>query len=182
MPIVTTIERLFPALRFDMHTRSLCRLSGIALALIVICTSAASDAAEQTALPGVGPIDEASPFITKANKEWEAAIQAGDADALSRPYHEDGVFVGPDGAAVRGRAAIRAMYAGRTTSKSRIVAATIRSEGRVAAGEDEVYEWGSGWMLVQSADGTQAKRGGRYLTVWHRQPDGTWLITRNLAL
>ena len=66
-----------------MHTRSLSRLGSIVLALIVLCTSAASDAAEQTALPGVSSIDEASPFITKANKEWEAAIQAGDADALS---------------------------------------------------------------------------------------------------
>jgi len=83
---------------------------------------------------------------------------------------------------VRGRAAIRAMYAGRAASKARIVGATIQSEGRVAAGPDEVYEWGSGWMSTQSADGTRAKRGGRYLTVWHRQLDGTWVITRNLAL
>lgn len=165
-----------------MHTRSPRRLGRIVLTLIVVCAAAASDAAEPAAPHDVNAIDEASPFIAKANKEWEAAIQTGDADALSRPYHEDGVFVGPDGNAVRGRAAIRAMYAGRAASKARIVAATIQSEGRVAAGPDEVYEWGSGWTVVQSADGTRAKRGGRYLTVWHRQPDGSWLITRNLAL
>ena len=165
-----------------MHTRPRHCLRSIALALIIVCVAAASGAAEPTEPRDVNAIDAASPFIVKANKEWEAAIQAGDADALSRPYHEDGVFVGPDGNAVRGRAAIRAMYAGRAASKTRIVAATIRSEGRVAAGSDEVYEWGSGWMSVQSADGTRTKRGGRYLTVWHRQPDGTWVITRNLAL
>jgi uncharacterized protein (TIGR02246 family) len=154
-----------------MHTpSSRCRV-GIVLTLISLCAAAASNA-----------IDEASPFIAKANKEWETAIQTGDADALSRPYHEDGVFIGPDGNAVRGRAAIRAMYAGRGASQARIISATIESEGRVAAGADEVYEWGSGWMVVQAADGTRSKRGGRYLTVWHRQPDGTWVITRNLAL
>jgi uncharacterized protein (TIGR02246 family) len=157
-----------------MHTRL--------LALIVVFAAAASGAAEPVALPDVNAIDAASPFIAKANKEWQAAIQTGDADALSRPYHEDGIFVGPDGNAVRGRAAIRAMYAGRAASKTRIVAATIHSEGRVAAASDEVYEWGQGWMSVQSADGTRTKRGGRYLTVWHRQGDGTWVITRNLAL
>ena len=165
-----------------MHTRPPRRLGGIVLTLIVVCAAAASGAAELTAPPGVNSIDEASPFIAKANKEWEAAIQTGDADALSRPYREDGVFVGPDGNAVRGRAAIRAMYTGRAASKARVVAATIQSEGRVAAGPDEVYEWGTGWMFIQSADGTRAKRGGRYLTVWHRQPDGAWVITRNLAL
>lgn len=165
-----------------MHTRPSRCLRGIVSTLIVVCAVASSNAAEPIAPRDVNSIDAASPFIAKANKEWEAAIQTGDADALSRPYHEDGVFVGPDGNAVRGRAAIRAMYAGRAASKARIVAATIQSEGRVAAGPDEVYEWGSGWMVVQAADGTRAKRGGRYLTVWHRQPDGTWAITRNLAL
>ena len=165
-----------------MHTRSPRRLGGIALSLIIVCAAAASGAAEQIAPRDVDVIDAASPFIAKANKEWAAAIRTGDADALSRPYHEDGIFVGPDGNAVRGRAAIRAMYAERAASKARIVAATIQSEGRVAAGPDEVYEWGSGWMLIQAADGTRARRGGRYLTVWHRQPDGTWAITRNLAL
>jgi uncharacterized protein (TIGR02246 family) len=165
-----------------MHTRPPRCLRGIVLTLIIVWTVASSGAAEPIAPRDVNSIDAASPFIAKANKEWEAAIQTADADALSRPYHEDGVFVGPDGNAVRGRAAIRAMYAGRAASKVRIVAATIQSEGRVAAGPDEVYEWGSGWMFTQSADGTRAKLGGRYLTVWHRQPDGTWVITRNLAL
>jgi uncharacterized protein (TIGR02246 family) len=158
------------------------RLGGTVLTLIVVCAGVASAAAPPTAPPQVNAIDAASPFIAKANNEWQAAIQTGDADALSRPYHEDGVFVGPDGNAVRGRAAIRAMYAKRPASQVRIVDATIQSDGRVAAGPDEVYEWGSGWVFTQSADGTRAKRGGHFVTVWHRQPDGTWLITRNLAL
>jgi uncharacterized protein (TIGR02246 family) len=165
-----------------MHSRLPYRLGVTALILTVVCAAVASGAAEVTEPREVDVVDVASPFIARANKEWEAAIQTGDADALSRPYREDGVFVGPDGNAVRGRAAIRAMYAARAASKARIVDATIQSEGRVAAGPDEVYEWGSGWVFIQSADGTRAKRGGRYLTVWHRQPDGTWVITRNLAL
>jgi uncharacterized protein (TIGR02246 family) len=165
-----------------MHTRFPYRFGGIGFVLILVCAATVGGAAEVIAPQDINAVDAASPFISKANKEWEAAIQTGDADALSRPYHPDGVFVGPDGNAVRGRAAIRAMYAGRAASKARIVAATIQSEGRVAAGPDEVYEWGSGWVFIESADRTRAKRGGHYLTVWHRQPDGTWVITRNLAL
>ena len=94
---------------FDSHAAS----GGIVLTLIGVCAAAGSGAAEVIAPRDVNAIDAASPFIVKANKEWEVAIQTGDADALSRPYHEDGVFVGPDGNAVRGRSAIRAMYAGR---------------------------------------------------------------------
>jgi len=116
-----------------MHTRPLRHLGGVVLRLILICTSAASGAAELTAPANVNLIDEAAPFIAKANKEWEAAIQTGDADALSRPYHEDGVFVGPDGNAVRGRAAIRAMYAGRAASKARIAAVLQALSGQSPA-------------------------------------------------
>ena len=136
--------------------------------------------AEPSALENANAIGAASPFIDRANKEWEAAIKTGDAEALSRPYREDAIFIGPDASPVRGRAAIRAMYAGRA-AKRRIVSATIQSEGRVAATPDDVYEWGTGWMYVQSGDGTQSKLGGRFLTVWHRQPDGAWVIIRNLA-
>jgi len=142
-----------------------------------VARAAEPTAPEHTA----GAITEASPFIERANKEWETAIQTSDADALSRPYREDAVFVGPDATPVRGRAAIRAMYAARAAGKKRIVGAAIQSEGRVAVSPDDVYEWGEGWIFVQSADGTRSKLGGRFFTVWHRQSDGIWMIIRNLA-
>src|SRR6185312_12305560 len=82
-------------------------------------TRAAEPAAVESSTSVLGA---ASPFIDRANKEWEAAIQMGDADALSRPYSEDAVFIGPDANPVRGRAAIRAMYAARAAAKKRIAA------------------------------------------------------------
>lgn len=156
----------------------------LALTTFMLADGAAVVRAAEPTAPesNASAITAASPFIERANNEWEVAIQAGDADALSRPYREDGVFIGPDGNPVRGRSAIRAMYAARAAAKKRIVAATIQSEGRIAASADDVYEWGEGWLVVQAADGTRSKVGGRFLTVWHRQPDGTWVIIRNLAL
>ena len=53
----------------------------------------------------------AAPFIDGANDEWAHAIVDGDADVLSAPYEPDGIFVGPDGREIRGRDAVRAMYA-----------------------------------------------------------------------
>ena len=120
----------------------------------------------------------AAPFIDRANDEWTRAIVTGDADVLSAPYAADGVFVGPDGSTVRGKDAVRAMYAKRR-SDVRVRKAKIHSEGRVAPDPDDVYEWGSATMTVQRAGATRSAS-GRYLTVWHR--DGKrWLITRNIA-
>ena len=56
-------------------------------------------------------LSSAAPFIDKANDEWTRAIVRGDADVLSAPYEAGGIFVGPNGEEVRGKDAVRAMYA-----------------------------------------------------------------------
>jgi ketosteroid isomerase-like protein len=133
---------------------------------------AASPDWKQQALASAGP------SIDKANSEWERAIVTGDADVLAAPYDANGVFIGPDGSTVRGREAVHEMYAKRRADV-RVLNASIKSEGRVAADPDDVYEWGSATMTVSRA-GTVKQGAGRYLTVWHR--DGQrWSITRNIA-
>jgi ketosteroid isomerase-like protein len=120
----------------------------------------------------------AAPFIDKANKDWTHAIVSGDADVLSAPYAADGLFIGPQGATVRGHDAVRAMYAKRRKDVQ-VLTAKIHSEGRTVADKNDVYEWGSASMKVRS-NGQTRNGGGRYLTVWHR--DGkAWRIIRNLA-
>ena len=119
----------------------------------------------------------AAPFIDKANDEWTHAIVTGDADVMAAPYAADGIFVGPDGSEVRGRDGVRAMYAKPRTAK--VLKASIRSEGRVAADPDDVYEWGSASMTVER-DGKTKSASGRYLTVWHHSAK-QWVITHNIA-
>ena len=91
----------------------------------------------------------AAPFIDKANTEWERAIVTGNADVLSAPYAKNAIFVGPDGTAVRGRSGVRAMYS-RRPNGVKVLSANIRSDGRTAADLDDVYEWGSAQMKLQS--------------------------------
>ena len=120
----------------------------------------------------------AAPFIDKANDEWTRAIVTGDADVMSAPYEPNGIFVGPDGSEVRGRDAVRAMYA-KPRAGVKVLKASIHSDGRVAADADDVYEWGSASMTVER-DGKSREASGRYLTVWHR--DGSeWRISHNIA-
>jgi len=120
----------------------------------------------------------AAPFIDKANDDWTTAIVSGKADVLSAPYEKDGMFIGPDGTAIHGRAGVRTMYA-RRPAGVKVLHASIKSDGRVAADPDDVYEWGSAQMTLQSKGKTRYVV-GRYLTVWHRSGK-EWLISRNIA-
>jgi ketosteroid isomerase-like protein len=120
----------------------------------------------------------AAPFIDKANDEWTRTIVSGDADVLSAPYEPNGIFIGPDGNEVRGKDAVRAMYA-KPRGEVKVLKASIRSDGRAAPDSDDVYEWGTASMTVER-DGKTRQASGRYLTVWHR--DGKrWLISHNIA-
>jgi len=130
---------------------------------------------------GADPVvASAAPDIDRANAEWATAIRSGDAATMAAPYAEDGLFIGPDGKVVRGRKGVEALYAASLTTRPNIVDATVESAGRVAADHDDVYEWGAAWLQLRAADGKLVRRGGRYLTVWHRYP-GHWMITRNIA-
>ena len=123
-------------------------------------------------------LTSAAPFIDKANDEWTRAIVAGNADVMSAPYANDGVFIGPDKTAIHGRAGVRTMY-GRRPAGVRVIHATIKSDGRVAADADDVYEWGTAQMKLMRKGKVQTVS-GRYLTVWHRSGK-QWLISHNIA-
>ena len=120
----------------------------------------------------------AAPFIDRANSEWESAIVTGNAAVLSAPYEKEGVFIGPDGTAVHGKAGVKTMYS-RRPAGVKVLRAKIHSDGRAAADPDDVYEWGSAQMTVQR-EGKERMVVGRYLTVWHRTGK-QWLISHNIA-
>jgi uncharacterized protein (TIGR02246 family) len=118
--------------------------------------------------------------IEKANSEWGVAMKAGEAAPIAAPYLEDAVFVGPDGSCTRGKAAIEAMYRERFSRSGKALATRIEPR-RVSVDGALACEWGYG-EVTSLADGKPAKRGGAYLTVWARQPDGDWKILRNVVL
>jgi ketosteroid isomerase-like protein len=123
-------------------------------------------------------LSSAAPFIDKANSDWSRAIVTGDAKVLSAPYAKTGLFIAPDGTAIHGKAGIETMYS-RRPAGVKVLHANIKSDGRVAADPDDVYEWGSAQMTV-SRKGKLRMVVGRYLTVWHRT-GSVWLISRNIA-
>jgi uncharacterized protein (TIGR02246 family) len=126
------------------------------------------------------PVAAASPAIDRANAEWLPAMRNADASVIAAPYADNGLLVLPDGTSVKGREAIRRLYAEGLRAR-KVVGGGIRSTGRAAAGPGLVIEWGEGTVTRASADGTTASSGGPYLTVWAQQSDGQWRIIRNLV-
>lgn len=139
-------------------------------------------AAVLAAQPSCAALKAASkPAIEQANSQFIRQLQAGDAEAIASAYADDGVLLGPDGAAIKGRAAVRDLYAASAPRRASIVGGGIHTEGTACGSGGLVYEWGTGTIQSRGPDGKVASRGGPYLTVWRAGSDGTWKIVRNLA-
>lgn len=168
-----------------------CALSLCALAITLVscrpapAPSAAADPSKgaQAPLDPVAILASARADIEAANEAWLPGLRNRDAGSITAAYEDEGLFIAPDGAVTRGRAAITNMYAARFPSMREILGGDVVQEGMAVGAPDLIYEWGHAWveMAPEKEGGATAKRGGKYLTAWHRGADGHWRITRNLA-
>lgn len=127
-----------------------------------------------------GTPDALETTVRKANAEWAEAMKSGDATVIAAPYADDAVFVLPDGKILLGRVAIEALYRDGFAKGGLASDTKIDSKSLVRDG-DFAYESGSADVTVMR-QGKPVTRGGRYVTVWQAQADGTWKIVRNLVL
>lgn len=126
----------------------------------------------QAGVPGGAAAD-----IDKANHDWSTAMVQGDARLAADAYAPDAVFCDIKGLCTPGHDAIEKMTAERLAKGGRTKSADAHSTGRIEDG-GLIYEWGEAKIV----DAQGQARGGRFLTVWQRQPDGHWKILRNLVL
>lgn len=122
-------------------------------------------------------LTDAAKDIDAGNRDWGVAMVRGDAKLAADAYAPDSVFCDTQGACTTGHDAIEAMIAARIAKNGTMKSAEAHSLGRI---EDRglIYEWGETTRVSHQGK----SGGGRYLTVWQRQPDGRWKIYRNLVL
>ncbi len=115
--------------------------------------------------------------IDAGNQAWIDGVKAGEAAPIAATYAENAVDCGPTGECVRGRPAIEQEIKGLFTERGRALSAKVSSVGSVEQGE-YVYEWGQ----AEASFATGNRLVERYLTVWHREADGSWRIFRNMVI
>jgi len=108
--------------------------------------------------------------LEQADRDWAVAVADRGVDAWVAGFAPDGAMRGGDGSPVRGADAIRAAMSPVLAGSMRLDWAPLAS-GLSPAG-DMGYTVGR-WTLYA---GTVAKVRGGYLTIWQRQPDGSWKV------
>jgi uncharacterized protein (TIGR02246 family) len=113
--------------------------------------------------------------ITELVERWQAAIAAGDADAITGLYAEDAVLLPATSEAPRmGRAAIRAYFV-ELASRHPLPTITMRS---VMTGCGMASEIGTArYQVTGQRKGTRMFVGGRYTMVFTER-DGRWQIAQ----
>ena len=117
------------------------------------------------------PVDPS--VITTRSDAWEAALNAGDADALADLYTSDTRLMPPGGEMASGRDAAHAIFGdmidagigGTLTS----VEAKVNGDIGYNAG---VFELMAGDALVDT---------GKFIEVWQRGDDGQWRISNDIS-
>ena len=140
------------------------------LAVIVIlsaCVAVAED------LAGVEEV------IRATNTDYIQLFPEGDVDKLMRLYVEDAVLIPPDAPTIDGADAVRASWTAFFSEWSVIEATSIIDE--IIVGGD--WAWSRGHYREtnqRKSDGEIVIEGGRFSSIWRKQPDGSWRIARDM--
>ena len=115
--------------------------------------------------------------INAGNQAWIDGVKAGDVKRIAATYAEDAVDCQTTGECIRGRAQIEQQMTTQLASLGRARSAAVKTSGSTEQGSF-VYEWGQAEATFEGGN----KLVERYLTAWHKEPDGTWKIFRNMVI
>jgi uncharacterized protein (TIGR02246 family) len=114
----------------------------------------------------------ANVFSETAASEWEAARNAGDADAMAAAHTEDAEILPPNAPVIEGRAGIRTYF--RNLFEQRTAPAVFDVREIVVFGN---FAYRQGNYSVTLADGRTEY--GKFIQLWKRE-DGVWKIHRQM--
>lgn len=159
------------------------RRAWIALPVILMfaCAKPADDASVgQAGFASPSPHDRATvqSAIDAQLTRFRDAMLKGDTAGLVSAYTDD-AFVLPAGAPIaRGRAAIAQSFAGMLAAMP-VTAFTLTTTDLLLAG-DVAIETGTYQMSMKPKAGKAFDDVGKYISIWQRQPDGSWKMIRDI--
>ena len=123
--------------------------------------------------------DQARAAMIQTDRDFAKAGAAKDINAFMS-FVADDVHLFPDGTMATGKPAMRAMWEGGFKEPtSSIHWAPIAAEA--CSSGDLGYTTGSYEMRSQGSDGKPVVRRGSYVTIWRKQPDGTWKVALDIG-
>jgi len=145
-----------------------CILVALALALV-------STACQPPAQEAAGLSDEDVAAIRSASDAWAEAFKANDDAAMVAFGTEDAVTMPPNMPAFQGRAASEEFLAGFTVTDFSVTRLEIDGRGDLA------FER-SAFVVSFIPEGLTepTTNPGKYLNVWRKQADGSWLMAINI--
>ena len=111
--------------------------------------------------------------VREADAAWSKAASARDVERTVSFYADDGSGLSPNAPIVTGKEALRA-YWSEAVSAPGFAISWQASKVEVARSGDLGYVVGTYEGAAKDAKGKLVTDRGKYMTVWKKQPDGTW--------
>jgi len=152
----------------------------IAVAAGILAVGCAKENQPGVAQQGGSPTDVAAvrSAIATANAGLIAAIEKGDAGAAAAFYDSAGMVMPHGMDASTGRAGITKMF-GDMLQQLKVKDMKLEIHDVVASGDLATETGHYEWTMVPPKGAAMTEK-GKYVVVWHRQPDGSWKLFRDI--
>jgi ketosteroid isomerase-like protein len=123
---------------------------------------------------------QASTFSTlaKIREAWVQDLRAKKLEPILKFYAPNAVFLQPSGERITGSAAIRALFQsimGTFNSDLTLQSQNLETSGDLAYDSGDFQE-----TLTNAATGAKISSKGSYITIFKRQPNGSWQIVQQV--
>ena len=150
----------------------------ICLSLVALIACRAQIGLDPTGKPAANPLTnlKLSPgaaFLYELEAKFAKDTAAGGGKAFASWFADDAVTLGNGEAPVLGRAAIAAQT---TWDPGKYQLVWTPEGGQMSAAGDMGFTWGSYEGTSKDKNGNPISTKGRYMTVWKKQPDGSWKV------
>ncbi|HUI64799.1 MAG TPA: DUF4440 domain-containing protein [Bacteroidota bacterium] len=135
-------------------------------AVSLIITSCASPQVDMAALKKT---------VDTFNAASIESMTGGNSDKTLAYYEDDALEMAPNMTMAKGKDAIKAMQDQMMKSGMKMTSVSF-SPIDLQAGGTIAYEIGTYDITATMASMGEMKDHGKYLTIWHQQPDGTWKV------
>lgn len=153
-------------------------LGVLSLLLILGCSpSAPATSTTDTAAGKVVDTEADKAAVAKAHDVVEGAYRTSDCNAMVSVAANDAVYEPPNTPSAKGIDAIRA-WCQPLFTQMKTKSLTVSNKEIDVSGDLAVDIGDYDWTLTPAAGGADQRSVGRYVTIWRRQPDGSWKTSR----